>query len=117
MPTDSSYPAVDIPNVDLWGLMFEYKRKEGFPDQQGTSDTRSTDLLGPVHPTHLRPHANSQSSPLTSHLLLQSSTAPSIRPATTHTRPSNPPPSPSAKASAMPGNGKKATSSQFTHSM
>ena len=35
MPTESSYPAVDIPNVDLWGLMFEQKRKEGFSDQQG----------------------------------------------------------------------------------
>jgi hypothetical protein len=35
MPTESSYPAVDIPNVDLWGLMFEQKRKESFPDDQG----------------------------------------------------------------------------------
>lgn len=34
MPTESSYPQVDIPNVDLWGLMFEQKRKEGFSDQQ-----------------------------------------------------------------------------------
>jgi hypothetical protein len=35
MPTESSYPAVDIPNVDLWGLVFEQKRKEAFPDDQG----------------------------------------------------------------------------------
>src|SRR5436305_4069986 len=41
MPTDSPYPAVDIPHVDLWGLMFEHKRKEGFSDQQGKLQTLS----------------------------------------------------------------------------
>ncbi|KAJ9607162.1 hypothetical protein H2200_008234 [Cladophialophora chaetospira] len=32
MPSDSSFPDVEIPNVDLWGLMFEQQRD--FPDSQ-----------------------------------------------------------------------------------
>ena len=33
MPTESSYPRIDIPNVDLWGLLFErYDRP--FPDNK-----------------------------------------------------------------------------------
>ncbi|KIW73503.1 hypothetical protein PV04_01616 [Phialophora macrospora] len=32
MPTNSSFPDVEIPNVDLWGLMFEQKRD--FPDSR-----------------------------------------------------------------------------------
>ncbi|KIW24512.1 uncharacterized protein PV07_10223 [Cladophialophora immunda] len=32
MPTKSSYPDIQIPNVDLWGLMFEQPRE--FPDSQ-----------------------------------------------------------------------------------
>ncbi|KIW78388.1 hypothetical protein Z517_08223 [Fonsecaea pedrosoi CBS 271.37] len=32
MPTKSSYPDIEIPNVDLWGLMFEQPRD--FPDSQ-----------------------------------------------------------------------------------
>ena len=39
MPTKSSYPDVDIPNVDLWGLMFEQTRKEPFPDDKGKHAT------------------------------------------------------------------------------
>jgi len=34
MPTKSSFPDVDIPDVGLWGLMFERKEK-GFSDDQG----------------------------------------------------------------------------------
>ena len=34
MPTESSFASVDIPNVDLWGLMFERKDR-GFSDDQG----------------------------------------------------------------------------------
>lgn len=33
MPESSIYPDVEIPNVDLWGFMFEQKRD--FPDSQG----------------------------------------------------------------------------------
>ena len=42
MPTDSSFPPVDIPNVDLWGLMFDRKSKD-FQDDQGTFN-QSIDL-------------------------------------------------------------------------
>jgi len=35
MPTASSYPAINIPAVDLWGLMFEEKRDEPFPADKG----------------------------------------------------------------------------------
>ncbi|KAJ5811870.1 hypothetical protein N7474_008171 [Penicillium riverlandense] len=31
MPTESSFPAINIPAVDLWGLMFEEKRDNTFP--------------------------------------------------------------------------------------
>lgn len=34
MPTPSSFPDVEIPNVDLWGFMFD--RKRDFADDQGT---------------------------------------------------------------------------------
>jgi hypothetical protein len=50
MPTESSYPTVDIPNVDLWGLMFEQKRKEGFSDKQGTPQTRAVERAVPYPP-------------------------------------------------------------------
>ncbi|KAL3417907.1 4-coumarate-CoA ligase 2 [Phlyctema vagabunda] len=33
MPTESQYPLIDIPNVDLWTLLFERKQRE-FPDQK-----------------------------------------------------------------------------------
>jgi len=33
MPTESRYPEIDIPNVDLWTLLFERKDKE-FPDDK-----------------------------------------------------------------------------------
>jgi 4-coumarate--CoA ligase len=36
MPTESSFASVDIPNVDLWGLMFERKDR-GFADDQGAA--------------------------------------------------------------------------------
>jgi hypothetical protein len=34
MPTKSSLPAVDIPNVDIWDFMFERKDRP-FPDDKG----------------------------------------------------------------------------------
>ena len=34
MPTESSYPKLDIPNVDLWAFLFERKDRE-FPDDKG----------------------------------------------------------------------------------
>jgi 4-coumarate--CoA ligase len=33
MPTDSSFPTVEIPNVDLWGFMFERKDRNFSDDQ------------------------------------------------------------------------------------
>ncbi|KAL8749492.1 MAG: hypothetical protein Q9199_007648 [Rusavskia elegans] len=33
MPTESSYPPVDIPPIDIWGLLFERKDRE-FPDDK-----------------------------------------------------------------------------------
>lgn len=36
MPTSSYFPDIEIPNVDLWGLMFESERAEQFPSDQGT---------------------------------------------------------------------------------
>ena len=35
MPTESLYPRIDIPNIDIWGLMFERKDRE-FPDDKGS---------------------------------------------------------------------------------
>lgn len=35
MPTNSPFPDIQIPEVDLWGLMFEQPRD--FPDTQGRS--------------------------------------------------------------------------------
>jgi hypothetical protein len=34
MPTDSSYPLVEIPNLDLWAFLFERKDKP-YPDNKG----------------------------------------------------------------------------------
>lgn len=34
MPTDSTYPAVDIPDVDLWTFLFERKDRP-YPDGKG----------------------------------------------------------------------------------
>lgn len=36
MPTESTYPPVDIPPIDIWGLIFESKDRE-FPDDKGAS--------------------------------------------------------------------------------
>jgi hypothetical protein len=53
MPTESSFDSVEIPKVDLWGLMFDRKER-GFSDDQGThsadrlmnmcSDPQASDL-------------------------------------------------------------------------
>ena len=34
MPTESTYPRLDIPNVDIWGLLFERKDIQ-YPDDKG----------------------------------------------------------------------------------
>lgn len=34
MPTKSSFPDVEIPNLDLWAFMFN--QKKDFPDDQGS---------------------------------------------------------------------------------
>lgn len=34
MPTESTYPKLDIPQVDLWEFLFERKDRE-FPDDKG----------------------------------------------------------------------------------
>jgi len=33
MPTESAYPKLDIPNVDLWGFLFE-RNDRPFPDDK-----------------------------------------------------------------------------------
>jgi hypothetical protein len=35
MPTDSTFPRIDIPDVDVWAFLFERKNKE-YPDDKGT---------------------------------------------------------------------------------
>jgi hypothetical protein len=35
MPTESTYPKLDIPDVDLWTFLFERKDRE-YPDDKGT---------------------------------------------------------------------------------
>lgn len=35
MPTASTYPLLDIPQVDLWEFLFERKDRE-YPDDKGT---------------------------------------------------------------------------------
>lgn len=42
MPFSSIYPDVSIPEVDLWGLMFEKEREEDFPFDQSEL-TKSTE--------------------------------------------------------------------------
>lgn len=34
MPTESTYPPVDIPDVDLWTFLFERKDRD-FPEDHG----------------------------------------------------------------------------------
>lgn len=36
MPTDSPFPSIDIPNVDIWGFLFERKDRK-FPGDKGES--------------------------------------------------------------------------------
>jgi hypothetical protein len=35
MPTQSTFPNLEIPNVDLWAFLFERKDKP-YPDNKGT---------------------------------------------------------------------------------
>lgn len=37
MPFSSMYPDIEIPDIDLWGLMFEKEREEKFPYDQSKS--------------------------------------------------------------------------------
>ncbi|KAI9814868.1 MAG: hypothetical protein M1832_005670 [Thelocarpon impressellum] len=37
MPVDSTYPPLDIPNVDIWGFLFERKDRE-YPDEKRKGD-------------------------------------------------------------------------------
>ncbi|KAI4225672.1 MAG: hypothetical protein LQ349_007019 [Xanthoria aureola] len=53
MPTESTYPPVDIPPVDIWGLIFERKDRE-FPDEKVIfldSETRRSYTYGQVKNT------------------------------------------------------------------
>ena len=34
MPAESTYPKLDIPNVDVWGFLFERKDRP-YPDDKG----------------------------------------------------------------------------------
>ena len=34
MPTESTYPSFEVPNQDIWGLLFERKDRQ-FPDDKG----------------------------------------------------------------------------------
>jgi hypothetical protein len=43
MPTESTYPKLDIPNVDLWTFLFERKGRE-FPDDKGTPSVQPGEL-------------------------------------------------------------------------
>jgi hypothetical protein len=38
MPTESTYPRLDIPDVDLWTFLFERKDR-AYPDDKGTNCT------------------------------------------------------------------------------
>lgn len=35
MPTESTYPPFDLPNIDIWALLFE-RTDRPFPDDKGT---------------------------------------------------------------------------------
>lgn len=35
MPTESTYPRIDVPNLDLWAFLFE-SADRAFPDDKGT---------------------------------------------------------------------------------
>lgn len=37
MPTDSTYPNFDVPNVDLWAFLFE-RNGRPFPDDKGSAN-------------------------------------------------------------------------------
>lgn len=72
MPTPSSYPPFDIPDVDLWSFMFETKCSEEFPLDKGTAHLMAEDTIR---------HVADRLSPLR-----QSSIALSTRDATTPRR-------------------------------
>jgi hypothetical protein len=44
MPTESGYPKLDIPNLDLWAFLFERKEKP-FPDDKGSLPSLSPALI------------------------------------------------------------------------
>lgn len=43
MPTESTYPRIDIPDVDIWTLLFEKKDRE-FPNDKGGFFTFAANL-------------------------------------------------------------------------
>jgi len=53
MPTKSSFPDVAIPDVDLWGLMFD-RKNNGFSDDQGGCCNLKVPQTDPT-PINIRP--------------------------------------------------------------
>lgn len=44
MPTESTYPPIDIPDVDIWAYMFERKDRE-YPEDKGLSGPQTLQFL------------------------------------------------------------------------
>lgn len=59
MPTKSSYPSVDIPNVDLWKFLFERKDRQ-FPDDKGAFKRLILIVMGDVVVVMLTPFPTMQ---------------------------------------------------------
>ena len=39
MPTESTYPRIQIPQVDIWGIVFE-RQDRPYPDDKGNGSSR-----------------------------------------------------------------------------
>ena len=55
MPTKSSFPDVEIPDVDLWGLMFDRKDRN-FSDDKGDILKENTELASMLMSLSAIPH-------------------------------------------------------------
>lgn len=44
MPTESTYPRIDIPNLDIWAFLFE-RKDIPYPDDKGKSTTFLTEMV------------------------------------------------------------------------
>ena len=55
MPTKSSFPDVEIPDVDLWGLMFDRKDRN-FSDDKGNILKENTELASMLMSLSAIPH-------------------------------------------------------------